>query len=234
METACRTCGAHFKRTHGNQRHCPQHRQVPATVKPCAGCGTRIQSRGNQIYCLPCQDRLDVRPKGTCAQCGQAFSLRSFQQRFCSQRCKSLSRNAQSRDCRTCGQPFKPVANQQYCGGCKPPKYERVKLKRLYDQHKKESCERCGFEAEHSCQLDVHHRDGDFRHNEAANLETLCANCHRLESRGERQATSPPPPEVVASLKPTQADLDSLTLRLKGQGMTTPVATREARRRLGL
>jgi hypothetical protein len=33
-------------------------------------------------------------------------------------------------------------------------------------------------------QLDVHHRDGDRENDDPQNLETLCANCHRLETNG--------------------------------------------------
>ena len=74
------------------------------------------------------------------------------------------------------------MGSQRYCKNCTPSPYERIKLKRLYDGFKKDFCERCDFKAEHSCQLDVHHRDGDKRNNQPSNLETLCANCHRLES----------------------------------------------------
>ncbi len=49
-----------------------------------------------------------------------------------------------------------------------------------YTAHKKQTCERCGFVPEHPCQLDVHHKDGDHSNNDPANLQTLCANCHRL------------------------------------------------------
>ena len=59
---------------------------------------------------------------------------------------------------------------------------------RPWTQHKKPYCERCGFEAEHRCQLDVHHRDGDLENNAPDNLETLCANCHRLLTYTERYA----------------------------------------------
>lgn len=41
-------------------------------------------------------------------------------------------------------------------------------------------CERCKFVAEDACQMDIHHKDGDHTNNVAENLETLCANCHRL------------------------------------------------------
>lgn len=29
--------------------------------------------------------------------------------------------------------------------------------------------------------LDIHHKDGDHLNDDPDNLETLCANCHRLE-----------------------------------------------------
>lgn len=45
---------------------------------------------------------------------------------------------------------------------------------------RKDVCERCGFSPEHICQLDVHHLDHDHENNDPANLQTLCANCHRL------------------------------------------------------
>jgi 5-methylcytosine-specific restriction endonuclease McrA len=51
-----------------------------------------------------------------------------------------------------------------------------------YTIHKKDTCEHCGFVPEHSSQLDVDHIDGDGRNNDPANLQTLCANCHRLKT----------------------------------------------------
>lgn len=50
---------------------------------------------------------------------------------------------------------------------------------RPHRQFKQSQCETCGF-AGHPCQLDVHHLDGNHRNNEPSNLQTLCANCHRL------------------------------------------------------
>ena len=41
-------------------------------------------------------------------------------------------------------------------------------------------CERCQFVADHLCQLDLNHKDGDRQNISKENLETLCANCHRL------------------------------------------------------
>ena len=43
-------------------------------------------------------------------------------------------------------------------------------------------CANCGFVALHRCQLDVDHIDGNRDNDAADNLQTLCANCHRLKS----------------------------------------------------
>ena len=53
-------------------------------------------------------------------------------------------------------------------------------LSKPYHIHKGDICEKCGFVAEHRCQLDVHHIDGNHENDEISNLQTLCANCHRL------------------------------------------------------
>lgn len=49
-----------------------------------------------------------------------------------------------------------------------------------YKKYRKDHCERCGFKPEHPCQLDGHHRDGNHENNRKSNIQTLCANCHRL------------------------------------------------------
>lgn len=54
-----------------------------------------------------------------------------------------------------------------------------VKFKRSI---KKSYCEKCSFKAEHSCQLDIDHIDGNRNNNNLENLQTLCANCHRLKT----------------------------------------------------
>jgi len=53
-----------------------------------------------------------------------------------------------------------------------------------YRKHKGATCERCGFVPEHPRQLDVHHRDGNHKNEAVENLQTLCANCHRLQGVG--------------------------------------------------
>lgn len=76
-----------------------------------------------------------------------------------------------------------------------PLKDERIRLRALvskangkgrrgnsrYRQFLKDHCERCGFLPVDAIQLDAHHRDGDHANNTTDNIETLCANCHRLE-----------------------------------------------------
>jgi len=51
-----------------------------------------------------------------------------------------------------------------------------------YAIYKKDTCLHCGFVPAHSSQLDVDHIDGDRWNNDPANLQTLCANCHRLKT----------------------------------------------------
>jgi hypothetical protein len=44
-------------------------------------------------------------------------------------------------------------------------------------------CERCGSDR----YVRVHHKDGDWRHNDPGNLERLCQSCHLKEHRGRRR-----------------------------------------------
>ena len=52
-----------------------------------------------------------------------------------------------------------------------------------YRRFKKGICAFCGFIPVHPCQLDVDHIDGDRTNNNESNLQTLCANCHRLKTQ---------------------------------------------------
>lgn len=64
------------------------------------------------------------------------------------------------------------LKTSNYCNSHKKP----------YTRHKKEYCERCEFKPEDMCQLDVDHIDNDHGNSDPSNLQTLCANCHRLKT----------------------------------------------------
>ena len=66
----------------------------------------------------------------------------------------------------------------------------------IYRQYKKTYCETCGV-SYHRCQLDVDHIDGDHSNNDPTNLQTLCANCHRLKTYNQRRVGLTNPPEGV-------------------------------------
>lgn len=48
--------------------------------------------------------------------------------------------------------------------------------------HKGNACVSCGFVPIHHIQLDVDHIDGNHNNRAISNLQTLCANCHRLKT----------------------------------------------------
>ena len=73
-----------------------------------------------------------------------------------------------------------------YCRPCKRRLYQKHSRRGkvdAYRKHKKDHCERCGFVAEDPVQLDVDHKDGDRSNDDPNNLQTLCANCHRLKTK---------------------------------------------------
>ena len=65
-------------------------------------------------------------------------------------------------------------------------KCERCRF-HAYRHFKKDHCEECGFVAIHSSQLDIDHIDGNHSNNDEENLQTLCANCHRLKTHLNRE-----------------------------------------------
>lgn len=67
----------------------------------------------------------------------------------------------------------------KYCKSCDIKRIRSYGENDEYRQHKLNQCRICGFEG-HPCQLDVNHIDGNHMNNNLINLETLCANCHRL------------------------------------------------------
>ena len=91
---------------------------------------------------------------------------------------------------------FEGRANQKYCRRyckqyAKDERTQKVKnrkrernknILRPYLKFKKLYCEKCNFIPVHLCQLDVDHIDGNHQNNNINNLQTLCANCHRLKT----------------------------------------------------
>ncbi len=90
--------------------------------------------------------------------------------------------------CLDCGLQEKLVVTQKgkkytykWCRRCRKINYEKPYLK-----YRKSFCEFCGFIPLNMCQLDVDHINGNHKDNSKENLQTLCANCHRLKTYNQR------------------------------------------------
>ena len=100
----------------------------------------------------------------------------------------NINEEQRTADCKECGQvKIKRRPNGKWrckVGWKKGAKVYRSNKRydKLYRNHKKDICERCGFVPEHRCQLDVDHIDGNHNNDNLSNLQTLCANCHRLKT----------------------------------------------------
>lgn len=81
--------------------------------------------------------------------------------------------------CAVCGPTRLKLKQRGYWCCRTKSNVNRVKL----SKHKKNYCELCGFVADHRAQLDIDHIDGDHLNNDMINLQTLCANCHRLKTQ---------------------------------------------------
>ena len=96
--------------------------------------------------------------------CSNTFNYRS-NKKYCSRSCKQNAHGLRRRKKRSVSF-FKSSEESKY----------------KYRKYKKSFCEKCGFIPEHKCQLDVDHIDGNHQNNDPSNLQTLCANCHRLKT----------------------------------------------------
>lgn len=77
--------------------------------------------------------------------------------------------------CRTCHQKKHTPHTRR---NSRQRKYAKIRLALVEDL----VCECCGFTAQHPCQLDVDHINGNHDDNSPENLQVLCANCHRLKT----------------------------------------------------
>lgn len=106
-------------------------------------------------------------PEISCNYCGTIFKPNRKDKKFCK---------------KTCYKNWGKV-HLGHSRGDRKNQIKRANLKRRsYVQHKDIICIECGFIPKHLCQLDVHHIDGNHENNVPANLQTLCANCHRLKT----------------------------------------------------
>ena len=74
-------------------------------------------------------------------------------------------------------QPYKPMTKEQRARA-----RANYKRKKYNGYVKLPNCEHCNFVVIHSSQLDIDHIDGNRENNSPQNLQTLCANCHRLKT----------------------------------------------------
>ena len=81
--------------------------------------------------------------------------------------------------CAVCGPTRLKLKQRGYFSCRTKSNVNRVKLAK----YKKDYCEECGFVAVHRSQLDIDHIDGNHSNNSLSNLQTLCANCHRLKTQ---------------------------------------------------
>ena len=115
----------------------------------------------------------------------KAFKLRIFLHETVERRKSDLRIDTPRKTC-PCG---RPAASKGYDirgykvwnNKCESCRYH------VYRKFKKDHCEICGFIAVHSSQLDVDHMDGNHSNNDESNLQTLCANCHRLKTLLNRE-----------------------------------------------
>lgn len=90
------------------------------------------------------------------------------------------------KQCKLCSLPVKSKGKvngvQRWSVYCHSHHEAVYSGKKVWVLHKKDKCELCGFVAINQVQLDVDHIDGNKDNNDPKNLQTLCANCHRLKT----------------------------------------------------
>lgn len=103
-------------------------------------------------------------------------------------RLTNIDESTRLADCSICGQVKIKIRNSK--AKTLPAKWRCKTVYKRWDKsnkfpyrkYKKDTCEHCGFIPVHKVQLDVDHIDGNHKNNNPTNLQTLCANCHRLKT----------------------------------------------------
>jgi hypothetical protein len=98
---------------------------------------------------------------------------------------RSASMSIYQRTCKCCGKHIQGRPDKLFCNRNCKTRFRRSP----YVSYKKMICEICDFTAKHRCQLDVHHMDGNHMNNSPENLQTVCANCHRLITHHQKPNT---------------------------------------------
>ena len=88
-------------------------------------------------------------------------------------------------DCRqrpraVCYHKYDRVYYRSRCMQClKKSQHKKIPKMRwqLNGYKKKATCDRCGFRAKYSAQLQVFHVDGNLNNSSLSNLKTICQNC---------------------------------------------------------
>lgn len=125
-------------------------------------------SMGTRRHILTLIDEQSKR--ATCSICGE-MDVRLVRKRGSAYwTCRTLEREHAERGRRKRGIPPRNLST------------EPRRKPHVYSKHKGDTCAMCGFVPEHTCQLDVDHIDGDCTNDDPTNLQTLCANCHRLKT----------------------------------------------------
>ena len=90
------------------------------------------------------------------------------------------------RTCQNCEENIEGSRpNKKFCSRRCKEKNKRKKLKKGKKNRRLKGtyCEVCGPQiAYHYCQLDLDHKDGNNKNYHPSNIQTLCANCHRLKT----------------------------------------------------
>lgn len=126
---------------------------------------------------------------------------------FCSRECLGDSRkspNSIDTTCHTCGEQIHrtiseqnrsksgyyfcsrscaTVHNNSYKKGDKHPNWNGGRYRQNAFDHYGKKCFDCGYDEEEKL-LDVHHLDGNRKHNSLENLIVLCVMCHARKTRG--------------------------------------------------